>query len=571
MLAFLNQRLMPYIKPHKGKVIITILFSFALAAIGGLQVSLVKPIFDHGLSAGATDREVYILAGKLLGLGLLHFPCRFLHFYWIRYIVDNATCSVRYDIFKKLQRLPVSFFTKARQGQLISNVVNDTQVFSTGFRAIVDLIREPLKGAVYLGMAFWADWQLTLVIFIIAPFLILIFSISGKKVKNNQSDVQKEHGELTHNTAEGIAAQKLTKAFNLQNFVSERFEKAQKLFFNAQMRTTFVEEMAHPFVEIVGTIAFSCVIVFAHHRIQSGATTIGEFVSFVAALALFMDPIRKFSQANVRLSQGQAAGDRIFELLELPEENFGGGHTVSHLANGLEVKNLSFDYGDGKVIDNLSLEIPKGKKVALVGLSGSGKSTLINLLLGLYPVSPGSIFIDGKDINDYELESMRGLTALVSQDVFLFNDTIRNNLTIGGDYSEEEIKEALKVSYADEFVHELPEGLETIVGDRGTRLSGGQQQRITIARAFLQNKDIMLFDEATSALDNESEKVVQKALENAAGGKTVVAVAHRLSTVQDYDCIYVLKEGSLIESGPHHELMNKNGEYAKLYELSQKA
>lgn len=562
---------MPYIKPHKGKVIFTILLSFALAAIGGLQVSLVKPIFDSGLKAGTTDREVYILAGKLLGLGLLHFPCRFLHFYWIRFVVDNATCDVRYDIFKKLQRLPVSFFTKSRQGQLISNVVNDTQVFSTGFRAIVDLVREPLKAMVYLGMAFWADWQLTAVIFVIAPFLILIFSISGKKVKNNQSDVQKEHGELTHNTAEGIAAQKLTKAFNLQSFVGERFQKAQKLFFNAQMRTTFVEEMAHPFVEIVGTMAFSGVIVFAHHRIQSGATTIGEFISFVAALALFMDPIRKFSQANVRLSQGQAAGDRIFELLELPEEPFGGGEAIKHLNSKIEVKGLTFDYGEGPVIKDLSLDIPKGKKVALVGLSGSGKSTLINLLLGLYPVDSGSIFIDDKDINSYELESMRGLTALVSQDVFLFNDTIRNNLTLGGDYSEEEIAEALKVSYADEFVHELPEALETIVGDRGTRLSGGQQQRITIARAFLQNKDIMLFDEATSALDNESEKVVQKALENAAGGKTVIAVAHRLSTIQDYDCIYVLKEGSLIESGAHHELMGKNGEYAKLYELSQKA
>ncbi|MFT6069617.1 MAG: subfamily B ATP-binding cassette protein MsbA [Bacteriovoracaceae bacterium] len=571
MLSFLKKRLMPYIRPHKGKVFLTILLSFALAAIGGLQVSLVKPIFDSGLSPNSTKEEVYLLAGKLLGLGLLHFPCRFIHFYWIRYIVDNATCEVRYDIFRKLQRLPVGFFTKARQGQLISSVVNDTQVFSTGFRAIVDLIREPLKAIVFLGMAFWADWQLTSVIFVIAPFLIVIFSISGKKVKNNQSVVQKEHGELTHNTAEGIAAQKITKAFNLQNFVGDRFKSAQNLFFKAQMKTTFVEEMAHPFVEIVGTMAFSAVIVFAHHRIQSGATTIGEFISFVAALALFMDPIRKFSQANVRLSQGQAAGDRIFALLEEEEENFSSGEVISSFSQGIEVKNLSFDYGEGAIIKNLSLEIPKGKKVALVGLSGSGKSTLINLLLGLYPVDKGSIFIDGKDINDYELESVRGLTALVSQDIFLFNDTIKKNLTIGQEYSDSEIKEALKVSYADEFVNDLPEGLETVVGDRGTRLSGGQQQRITIARAFLQNKDIMLFDEATSALDNESEKVVQKALENAAGGKTVVAVAHRLSTVQEYDCIYVLKEGSLAESGSHHELMAKNGEYAKLYELSQKA
>lgn len=571
MWTFLNQQLLPYVKPHKTRIAFIIILSFILAAIGGLQVSLVKPIFDHGLSPDGSHEDVYMLAAKLLGLGLIHFPCRFFHFYWIRFVVDDATCEVRQSIFKKLQYLPVSFFTKARQGQLISNVVNDTQVFSTGFRAVIDLIREPLKAMVYLGMAFWADWQLTTVIFIIAPFLIMIFSISGKKVKNNQADVQKEHGELTHNTAEGIAAQKLTKAFNLQEFVSERFQKAQKKFFSAQMRTTFVEEMAHPFVEIVGTMAFSCVIVFAHYRIQSGETTIGEFISFVAALALFMDPIRKFSQANIRLSQGQAAGDRIFDLLSQEEDPFGAGEKISKLEKSIEVKALTFDYGEGAVIKDLTLSIPKGKKIALVGLSGSGKSTLINLLLGLYPVDKASIFIDGKDINDYDLESIRGLTALVSQDIFLFNDTIKNNLTIGGSFTDEQIKEALKVSYAEEFVNDLPEGLDTIVGDRGTRLSGGQQQRVTIARAFLQNKEIMLFDEATSALDNESEKVVQKALENAAGGKTVIAVAHRLSTIQEYDCIYVLKEGSLVESGNHHELMDRNGEYAKLYELSQKA
>ena len=336
------------------------------------------------------------------------------------------------------------------------------------------------------------------------------------------------------------------------------------------MRTTFVEEMAHPFVEVVGAIAFSGVIVFAHYRIQSGETSVGEFVSFIAALALFMDPIRKFSQANVHLSQSQAASDRIHKLLETPEEVDDGQIVEASFKDEIKVDDLTFSYGEGDVLKNFSMEVKRGEKVALVGLSGSGKSTLINLLLGLYPVSKNKITIDGEEISQYNLFALRTLFGLVSQDIFLFNDTIRNNLCLGKDFSDEQIKEALDVAYCHEFIDKLSDGLETIVGDRGTRLSGGQQQRITIARAYLQESPILLFDEATSALDNESEKVVQKALENIAGDKTVIAVAHRLSTIQDFDRIYVLHEGHLVEQGNHQELIAARGEYSKLYELSQK-
>ena len=568
MLELIQNKLLPFILPHKTKALATVAFSFVLAAIGGAQVSLVKPLFDKGLSPDSTREEVLILAAQLLGLGLLNFPCRFFHFYWLRYIVDRATCSVRSKIFLKLTKLPASFYGKSKQGDLLSHLLNDTNIFAQGFRASIDLIREPLKAIVYLTMAFIADWQLTIVIFIIAPFLILIFSISGKKVKNNQGSVQKVQGELTHNISEGIGAHKLTKAFNLQKFVFNRFARTQNNFFSAQMKTTFVEEMAHPFVEVVGAIAFSGVIVFAHHRIQVGAMTIGEFISFIAALALFMDPIRKFSQANVKLSQAKAASERIDRLLETPEEKDTGLIEGTSFEKDIQVRELTFSYGEGDVIKDLSLDLKKGEKVALVGLSGSGKSTLINLLLGLYPFEEGEILIDDKRIQDYTLHQLRSFFGLVSQDIFLFNDSIKNNICLGRDFSEEAIQEALKVAYCEEFISKLPEGIETIIGDRGTRLSGGQQQRLTIARAYLQDCPILLFDEATSALDNESEKVVQKALENLAGHKTVLAVAHRLSTIQDYDRIYVLHDGRLVEQGTHTELRNLGGEYNKLYELT---
>jgi subfamily B ATP-binding cassette protein MsbA len=568
MWQFYKNHLYPYLLPFKVKVIGATILSFALAAIGAAQVRLIKPLIDNGIDPNSSEREMYTVAGTLLLLGLLNFPCRFFHFYWIRYVVDNATCSIREKLFRKMQKLPTSFFMTNKHGDMISTMVNDTQIFSSGFKAIVDLIREPMKAIAYLGMAFYYDWQLTLVIIVIAPFLVAIFNVSGKKVKTNQTDVQNEHAELTHNISEGISGQKLTKAFNLQDFVIGRFNKTQKKFFNAQMRTTVIEEIAHPLVEIVGSIAFAGVIVFAYYRVQSAGLTKGTFIGFIASLALFMDPLRKFSQANVRLSQAKAAALRILKVLEYEEEIDRGKEEISTFKNCIEVKNLNFSYGNHQVIKNLSLEIPKGKKIALVGLSGSGKSTLINLLLGLYPVDKGQIYIDGKDITDIKLKSLRELFGLVSQDIFLFHDSIEDNLKLGKNFDEQSLKHALDVAYASEFVENLPEKLGTVIGDRGARLSGGQQQRMTIARAFLQSTEVLLFDEATSALDNESEKIVQKALESIASDKTVIAVAHRLTTIQNYDMIYVMKDGQVLEQGTHSQLMGNDGEYKKLYELS---
>jgi subfamily B ATP-binding cassette protein MsbA len=568
MKELIFKKLLPFIVPYKSRVIGAFLLSFAIAGLGGAQIRLVKPIFDTGLKGYSSLNDVLLLSGLLIVIGLVHFPCRFFHFYWLRYISDRATLKIREKIFQKLQSLPVAYFAKKKQGELISSILNDTQIFSYGFKASLDVIREALKAIVYLSMAFWSDWQLTIVIFVIAPFLAVIFSKSGKKVRKNQSSVQEEQADLTHNISEGIQAQKITKAFNLQDFVNSRFNRAQEKFFSAQMRTTFIEEFAHPLVEIVGTFAFAGLIVFAHYRLQHG-TTIGDFISFATALALFMDPLRKFSQANVKLSQASAAADRIFELLDSKDEPDNGNHTISSLQSSIEVKDLSFSYGEGDVIKNLNISIKKGQKIALVGLSGSGKSTLINLLLGLYTVDNGKIFIDGVDINDIKLKSLRDLFGLVSQDIFLFHDSIKNNLTVGSDFSSEEINKALDVAYANEFVSKLAKLEDTVIGDRGALLSGGQQQRITIARAFLQNTEVLLFDEATSALDNESEKLVQKALDSIGGNKTVVAVAHRLSTIQNFDQIYVMHEGRLVEQGTHSELVSKSGEYAKLYELSQ--
>ena len=565
------RELFPYLKPYKKKAIGAFVLSFVLAALAGAQVKLIKPIFDQGFTGKAPLHEVLFLSGALLVLGILNFPARFYHFYWLRFVGERMNNDMREKLFTKLQKLPTSFYNQNKQGRMLSSILNDAEIFAQSFRALTDVIREPAKAIVYLIMAIWSDWQLTLVIFFVGPMFVAIFQISGKKIKLNQKEVQEGRAEFTHNLSEGLSSHKVTKAFNLQSFVMDRFKKSQQYYFDFTMKTSKVEEFAHPFVELIGALAFSLVIVFAYYRIKSGAMTVGDFIQFTAALALLMDPIRKFSQANVKIGQGEAAYERLQEIFKLDEEKDVGVIDVKHFEREIKVSNLSFAYGEENVISDLSLTIKKGQKVALVGLSGSGKSTLINLLLGLYPIEHGQISIDGNPIKNIKLRLLRKLFGLVSQDIFLFHDTIRENLNIGGSFSEADIRKALEVSYASEFVDRLPQGLETVIGDRGAKLSGGQQQRLTIARAFLQNTDILLFDEATSALDNESEKVVQRALEAIAGNKTVIAVAHRLSTIQDYDQIFVMKDGRLVEQGTHSELIVNNSEYKKLYELSLKS
>ncbi len=560
--------LYPYLKPYRGRVISSVCLSFVLAGIKGAQVYLVKPIFDKGLSPSSTFEEAMYFAGVLLGLGIINFPARFFHFYWMRYVVDKATCALRSRLYSKFQQLPLKYFNDNKQGELVSSLLNDTQILSQGFRAFVDIIREPLTASIMLGLALYRDWQLTLVVFAVTPLFILIFNKSGKKVRASQTGAQEHMAHMTHNISEGLQAQKITKAFNLQDYVINRFDRAQKGFFDFLMKTTKIEELAHPLVEFVGAIAFSGVILFAHHRIASGAMSTGDFISFIAALALLMDPIRKYSQANVKMNQARAAGDRIFKILNLPVEIETGTIEKSGFENSIEFKNINFSYGDGDVLKDFSLRVEKGKKVALVGLSGSGKSTLVNLLLRLYPVDTGEILVDGKSIKDYTLRSSRSLFGLVSQDIFLFNDSVKENLELGNEFLNGKVEDSLKVSHAKEFIEKLPEKLNTTIGDRGTKLSGGQAQRLTIARAYLRSSPVLLFDEATSALDNESEKIVQKALDELSTGHTVIAVAHRLSTIQNFDKIVVMKEGRKLEEGTHAELMNKSGEYKKLYELS---
>lgn len=561
----------PYLRPFWKQALLATLLAFPLAGIKAYEAFLVKDIFDKGFAAGSSSEDARNLALLLIGLGLLNYPLRYFHYFTLRQIVDRSTRIIRSRIYEKFQNLPTSFYSSSKQGTLISTIMNDTMVFSEAFKNSLEVVREPVTAISLLGVAFYHDWQLTLIIFATAPFFIGVFHYTGKRIRRYVGMAQQDTADMTHIVGEALGGQKIIKAFGLKNYIIGRFEKAQDLFLNHRTKSNSAEEHSHPLVEMIGSVAFGGVIIFAHYRISTGQLTTGGFISFVAALAMFMDPVRRFSKANAKLNQAQAAAARIFALLDVPEEKEFQQKELTSFEDTIEFKNVSFSYGEGYVLKNFNLVIKKGEKIGLVGLSGSGKSTLVSLLLRLYPVVEGEIYIDGENINNFTLSSLRKTFALVSQDIFLFNDTIRENLTTGDIHTDEEIRHALEISYAWEFVKDLPEGLKTQIGDRGVRLSGGQSQRLTIGRAFLKNRDVLLFDEATSALDNESEKIVQAALDRVAGHKTVIAVAHRLSTLKDFNRIVVMKDGQKVEEGTHAELVSLNGEYKKLFDLSQRS
>ena len=560
--------LRPYFRPYLPYVIGSAACAPFLAGIKASHAYMVKVIVDIGFKEGANFSVILFIAGAIIGLSLLNFPIRFLHLYLIRYVVEKVGCGVRSDLYTKLQNMPMLQFQKNRQGEFLSSFVSDAQIFSKGVLSFVDIIREFFVVTTLFCYAFYRDWKLTMVIVVAIPVFVFILQKVGKGVRLLQGLVQGEVSNLMQNISEGLQGQKLIKAFGIQAHVGKRFEQIQNHLFQSTMKMTKVEQMARPLFELVVAFCLASTSIMAFHRISSGSMSSGDFISFITAWGLLMEPLRSYTQANGELNQAIAAGDRISKILQFDEEEDTGNIAKTTFESKIEIKNVAFSYGEKDILKDFSLEVARGEKVAIVGMSGSGKSTLVNILLRLYDIDRGEIKIDGVPINQLTLHSLRSLFGLVSQDVFLFNDTVRQNIILNQIYSKEEIEEAIKVSQSGHFIDQLPQALETTIGDRGARLSGGQAQRLAIARAYLRKNPILIFDEATSALDNKTEEIIQKSLQHFLASYTVIAVAHRLSSIQHYDRIVVLKGGVKVEEGSHKELMSLGGEYSKLYKLS---
>jgi subfamily B ATP-binding cassette protein MsbA len=495
--------------------------------------------------------------------------------YFLSYVEQGTMKDLRNAAYKHLHKLPMSYFKMERVGNLISRITNDVNVVQSSISAaFLNLIREPLTILVFLGIAVSISWRLTLMALIILPFSMFIIAWIGGKLRRHSSVIQAKMADITSILQETISGVKIVKAFGVEDYENKKFMRETNNFFRMMLRIVRIRNASSPLTEFLSVIVGAVIIYYGGVQVLKSETLkASEFLGFLFAIFQLMPPIKELSSVNNRIQESSAAGDRIFEIIDTKPNIVSAPNAVElkGFFNSIVFDNVSFHYEDseGPVLHNLSFEVAKGEIIALVGPSGGGKSTLVDLVPRFFDPTSGRILIDGKDLRQIKIESLRKLMGIVTQETILFNESIKNNIAYGLDnYPLEKIIEAAKTANAHNFIEELPEEYDTVIGERGLKLSGGQRQRISIARALLKNPDIMIFDEATSALDSESEQLVQEAIERLMINRTTFVIAHRLSTIRNATRILVLDRGRIVQMGKHEELLSEsNGLYKKLYNM----
>ena len=567
--------LKPYVWAHRKWLFFSLAMAFPLSALRVAQVPLVQYLMDEVLAKHRRDK-LYVVPLGIIGIYILNLGVRFLHYYSIRIVVVNVNQQIREKLYQHLVKLSADYFSQQKAGVLLSRITADPAHLDQGIAAINVVIREPVTFAALLGYVFYMNWKLTLLTFIIVPALGYVFAKTGKYVKGKIAHYQEQNGESYSTIQETISGIRVIHLFNLQNLSIQRFTQQLKDISKTLLKISKIEEFSSPMVELVTSFAIALILYCGALSVLDGKMTAGELFAFFTAFGMMINPIRSLADVNTKIHSAAAAMERINEFLSWkPHIIDTTDARIVNLQKGITLKNISFQYPSTtrKVLNQISFEIPVGKTVALVGQSGSGKSSIAQLITRLYDVDTtdkdSGIFVDGVDLRSLKLENWRDQVAVVSQDVFLFHDTIYNNIALGKPgATAEEVYESAKKAFAFDFIQKMPEGFHTICGDRGMKLSGGERQRISIARAFLRNSNLLILDEATSNLDQESEKTVQDTLEKLMKGKTTLVIAHRLSTIRNADHIFVLREGKLIESGNYTELLQKQGEFTRLCQIS---
>ncbi len=498
---------------------------------------------------------------------------RYLALYVLSYIRTGIIKNIQDALYEKTVSLPLAYFSEKRKGDLLSRMTTDVKEVEASFlNSLESLVREPLTILFVLIAMLNISPQLTLFVFILLPASGFIISYLGKKLKAQSHTAQKENGIFISLIEETLTGLRIIKAFNAETEVAQKFKTSTSRFKAIMTKVTHRRGLASPLSEFLGVLVVIGVLWYGGSLVltHNSSLTPQEFIGYIGLFYTIINPVKELTTLNYNIRKGSASAERIFEVLETPNTITDNPDAIqkNSLEQGISFKNVSFKYEDEYVLKNISLEIPKGKTVALVGQSGSGKSTIANLVPRFYDVEEGSITIDGINIKDISLHSLRSLMGIVSQDSILFNDTVANNLKLGKPGATvREVLEAAHIANASEFIKELPQQFETYIGDAGGKLSGGQKQRLAIARAVLKNPPIMILDEATSALDTESEKLVQNALENMMKNRTAIVIAHRLSTIQSANLIVVMQKGEIVEQGTHAELIQQNGVYKKLIDM----
>ncbi len=597
------QQLLPYIKNYKKHVVLNIVFNLLYALFSTLAfVSLIpmlnvlfdktkkiakEPVWtgigelkDYGndllnykvsslLDEGNPQIALLVVVALVITTFFLKNLFGYLSMQHVMYLKNGVLTDLRKNIYKHIIELPISFYSKRKKGDIMARILGDINEMQNSFFILLELIiREPLTIIFSLVVMFSISWQLSIFVLLFIPISGFLISSIGKRLKRQSLRAQQESGQLISTVEETLTGLKIVKSYNAEITFKKRFTNSADRILKLVNKIGLKNNLAGPLSEVLGIITIAILLWYGGklvliEKVIEGTT----FIGFMALAYGILTPAKAISKASYRVKNGVAAADRVFEILfhedTMPDHK--NAIKLSGFNDKIELKNVSFKYENEYVLKDFSMTVKKGQSVALVGQSGSGKSTIANLLTRFYDVNKGTISIDGNDIKNTTKTSLRSQIGLVTQDSILFNNSIKNNLKIGK-YSatDQEIIEALKVANAWEFVKELPEGIETNIGDAGNSLSGGQKQRLSIARAVLKNAPIMILDEATSALDTESERLVQDALEKMMKNRTSVVIAHRLSTIQNADHIIVMKQGKMVEQGKHEELLDKKGVYYSL-------
>ena len=518
------------------------------------------------------DDVLIFMVGFVISSFLLKNLFSYLAMFFITFLRNGVLKDMRNELYDKVTSLPLAFYSEKRKGDTMSRISTDVLEIQHSFLSILELIvREPLTILFTIVSMFLISPKLSIFVLIFIPLSGFVISLIGKSLKRNSNKVQKEQGYFLSIVDETLSGLKVIKGFNGENIFNAKFQSSTTRFYKFSNKLLNKQNLAGPTSEFLGITVIAILLWYGGNMVLNEKSLDASlFLVYMGLAYNILTPAKAISKASYGVKRGNAAAERVMEILnsESPLKDIPNALTKTDFETAIEIKNISFKYEDDLVLKNFSISVPKGKSVALVGQSGSGKSTIANLVTRFYDVNEGQIDIDGQDIRKLTKHSLRNLMGLVTQDSILFNDTIKNNVRLGKeDATDEDVLNALEIANAWEFVKDLPDGMDTNIGDSGNKLSGGQKQRLSIARAVLKNPPIMILDEATSALDTESERLVQVALENMMKNRTSIVIAHRLSTIQNADEIIVMQKGQIVEQGKHQELLDKKGVYNNLVSM----